>query len=272
MVGLRARGAGAAALAESIFAAEDDLLAWGCRRERLPWGDAFIDAAHPSIYDVNSLRAVVGAPSFLDLEDGFALVRRDSGCRHKRVVARDPDTVRHLDRQLLTRGYQRQVCVAMALHDTPPARSLPDGMQVFLVDEGDTALLAEVARCQDRVRRDEPWYSPEVSVQMDEMAERQMIEGGARFVAAVDELGSVTGTLLLACTGSLAFIADVGTVPSWRGSGIASALLSAAAGLARAEGCAVVSLTARRDDKPRRLYERLGFEVVGESVDWLRSH
>ena len=70
----------------------------------------------------------------------------------------------------------------------------------------------------------------------------------------------------------LGFIADVGTDPAWRRQGIASGLVAAASSLAQERGCTQVALTARRDDKPRDLYARLGFEVVGESVDWLRAN
>src|SRR5690606_17439238 len=71
MVRMRARATDAGELAEAIFAMEDDLLGVGCTRERLPFGEAFYDAAHPSIYDVNSLRAVVGRPTWRQLEAGF---------------------------------------------------------------------------------------------------------------------------------------------------------------------------------------------------------
>ena len=271
MVGMLAPAWSAGELAETIFAVEDDLLGLGCRRERLSFGEATIDAAHPSIYDVNSLRAVRGKPTWLELESGFSLIQRGSGCRHRRAVGRDPATVRHLDELLLPRSFQRQVCVSMALTGPAPWRPVPEELLVHVVGADDTSLLEAVARCQDRVRRDEPWYAPDVSAQMDEMAERQMREGGAQFVAAVDRWGTVAGALLLYCSGGCGFIADVGTPPQMRRKGIASALVAAAAAVARERGCTVVGLTARRDDRPRHLYARLGFEVVGESVDWLRG-
>ncbi len=260
-----------AEVAEAIFAVEDELLALGCRREHLSFGDALIDAVHPSIYDVNTLRAVWGQPSWADVEHGFARIKKGSGCRHRRLVARDPDTVRHLDSLLLARGFTRQVCVAMALRGRAPARHLPENLTLHLVDASDPRMLAAVAHCQDRVRREEPWYSPDVSVQMDEMAERQLREGNAEFLAAVDAAGMVASALLLFCRDGIGFIADVGTAPSFRRAGLATALVAAASSLAQGRGCSLVGLTARRDDRPRHLYARLGFEVVGESVDWLRG-
>lgn len=271
MLGLVARPRSAAEEAELILSTEDELLALGCRREKLPFGEALLDPDHPSIYDVNGLRAVHGRPRWDQLEQAFSLVIRGTGCRHRRLVSRDPATIRYLDELLLPRSFSRQVCVAMSLHGPAPWQPVPRGLVIQLVAADDRELQAAVARCQDRVRQEEPWYSPEVSVQMDEMAERQLREGNAEFLAAVDVWGSVAGALLLWCTGDVAFIADVGTVPSWRRNGVASALVAAAASLARSRGCSIVGLTARRDDRPRHLYARLGFEVVGESVDWLRG-
>ncbi len=271
MVGLVAPARSDAEISEAIFATEDELLSLGCRRERLPFGEALVDPVHPSIYDVNTLRAVQGRPSWPQLESGFAVVLGGSSCRHRRLVARDTATVRHLDEVLLPRSFNRQVCVAMALSARAPFRPVPEGMTLHLVAGEDGVLLAGVARCQDRVRREEAWYTPDVSVQMDEMAERQIHEGGAEFVAAVDRYGSVAGALLLYCRDGVGFIADVGTAPSYRRMGVATAVVAAAAAIAQARGCDLVGLTARRDDKPRHLYARLGFEVVGESVDWLRG-
>jgi ribosomal protein S18 acetylase RimI-like enzyme len=87
----------------------------------------------------------------------------------------------------------------------------------------------------------------------------------------VDDKGTVAGALLLFCRDGIGFVADVGTAPSYRRAGVATALVAAAASLAQGRGNSLVALTARRDDKPRQLYARLGFEVIGESVDWLRG-
>lgn len=259
----------AEALAEKILHAEDELLAIGCEQTPAPFARVLRDRSLPLIYDVNGLRDVRGTPSFQEL----AQVAGVAGGRshHWRLVARDPATVRHLDSLLLPRGFMRQVCVAMALRGEPQPSPLPSGIELALVAPEDSTLLRGISASQDLVRREEIWYGAEVSRQMDALALRQMREGGAEFLAARNDGGTVVGSLLLRCSGGVGFIADVGTSPAFRRRGIASALVTAAASVARSRGIRTVGLTARREGAPRRIYADLGFEVVGESIDWLRA-
>lgn len=254
-------------LAELVFQAEDDLLAIGCQQIRLPFGCMLRDPELPLIYDVNSLRKVQGRPTLSELRRVFRAA--DPAGRHQRLVSRDPETVDWLDGILLPRGYYRQACVAMVLDGDAPAISVPEDVTICLVDPDDDEREKEVARCQDKVRRKEPWYGKEVSRQMDRMALRHVREGGAEHLAAFLPDGSVAGSLLLRCANGVGFIADVGTAPLWRRRGIASALVAAAAAIAQERGFEIVGLTARRDDSPRHLYARLGFRTLGESIDWL---
>lgn len=257
-----------AAVAERIFAAEDELLSVGCERTELPWASVLVDRAHPSIYDVNGVRNVRGVPDETTLWQALEAARA-GGSRHHRASSRDPEAIHALDAWLLPRSFQRQVCVAMLL-GAAPARTLPRGLRLTEVDGVAPGPLEAVERCQDEVRRDESWYTREVSRQMDNLAARQIRLGGARYLAAVTPDGIVAGALLVREAAGLAFIADVGTKPSHRGQGIASALICAAVARASRDGVTHVGLTARRDDPPRFLYERLGFAVVGEGVDLAR--
>lgn len=262
-------GLAAPVLAERILAAEDELLVSGCRELPTAWARLLVAPNHPAIYDVNCIRRARGSFSIAELEEAFARVMAESGCRHRRVASREEATIRRLDAYLLPRSFSRQVCVAMAHIDGSIAPPMPRGLEMVLVDPADRRLIEGVRACQDQVRREEPWYSPEVSRQMDELALRQVHHGGAEFLAAVTRRAEVVGSLLLRRADGLGFVADVGTVPSRRGRGIASALVAAATSLSLSNGCAAVGLTARRDDAPRRIYERLGYTVVGETVDWL---
>ena len=258
-------------LAEQILAAEDELLVSGCREVTTPWGRLLVDSHHPSIYDVNCIRDARGPFTVAELEEAFTRVMAESGCRHRRVASRDEATIRRLDASLLGRSFSRQVCVAMAHLGEVRAPPVPRGLDLVLVDPADERLVEGVCACQDQVRREEPWYSREVSRQMDDLALRQVHRGGAEFLAAVTRRGEVVGSLLLRRAHGLGFVAAVGTVPSHRGRGVASALVAAATSLSLGDGCVAAGLTARRDDAPRRIYERLGYAVVGETVDWLRG-
>jgi len=271
MVSVRVGQLEVSELAEAILQAEDDLLAVGCEVEPVPFARVLRDRTLSLIYDVNGLRNVRGKPTLQELTravEGSAGRKRDN---HWRLVARDPATIQHLDALLLPRGFSRQVCVAMALHGEAPKVAVPKGLELVLAAPDDEDLLAAISHGQDLVRRDEIWYGVEVSRQMERLALRQMREGRAEFLAARTPEGEVVGSLLLRCDQGVGFIADVGTVPSWRRRGIASALVAAASALARMRGFSIVGLTARRDGSPRRIYADLGFITVGESVDWLRA-
>lgn len=256
--------------AETILEVEDDFLALGCEEIGLPFGRLLRDPAHPLIYDVNCIRAVVGAPTYGELQRAFRRIGRSSGMRYQRLVSRDADTIQWLDELLIPKGFSRQVCVAMAHQGPVPTLPPPRGLTLHIVDPGDEALLQAICSSQDRVRRKEAWYGQVVSGQMDEMALRQMRLGGAEFFAAVRGDRGVAGSLLLWRHRGVGFIADVGTSPAYRRKGVASALVAAATSVAKERGCFLVALTARRDEAPRRIYQRLGFEPVGESVDWVK--
>lgn len=258
-------------LAEAILRAEDELLAVGSEVRWISFARVLRDPSLPLIYDVNGLRDVRGAPTFKELAQAIEGPAGRNRGRHWRLVARDPATVQHLDELLLPRGFSRQVCVAMALRKPAPSLPVPAGIGLVLASPDDDSLLRAICDSQDLVRRDEIWYGVEVSRQMDALALRQMREGGAEFLAARKADGEVVSSLLLRCRDGVGFIADVGTSPTWRRRGLASALVAAAAALAQERGCAAVGLTARRGGAPSRIYSDIGFEIVGESVDWLRS-
>jgi ribosomal protein S18 acetylase RimI-like enzyme len=58
---------------------------------------------------------------------------------------------------------------------------------------------------------------------------------------------------------------SIGVEGQWRGQGIATALLGALIDTARSSGVPALSLSVDPDNEARRLYERLGFAVVGVS-------
>jgi GNAT superfamily N-acetyltransferase len=67
-------------------------------------------------------------------------------------------------------------------------------------------------------------------------------------------------TALLACTGEVAGIYNIGTLAGWRGRGIGEAMTRHAIEQGRRAGCAIASLQASEMGRP--VYERMGFRTL----------
>ena len=82
------------------------------------------------------------------------------------------------------------------------------------------------------------------------------------------EEGEIVAGMLLYCKDGNAGIHEVGTLPAYRGRGIAKALLHRAFAIAVEKGCTYATLQASPMGQP--LYESLGFEAVGTINTWLQ--
>jgi ribosomal protein S18 acetylase RimI-like enzyme len=95
-------------------------------------------------------------------------------------------------------------------------------------------------------------------------------EGAARFfVAEVDGRQASVCELYLA--NGVGQIEDVNTLEEFRGRGLASAVVLAAAEAARSRRCDLVFLVADEADWPKALYARLGFDPVATYSMFLRT-
>jgi ribosomal protein S18 acetylase RimI-like enzyme len=116
------------------------------------------------------------------------------------------------------------------------------------------------------------------SEEIDEAADARMLAGfldvlsdriGARFFGArVD--GEVVSGCALYHRGEVAQVEDVATLGAHRGRGLARATVLLAVRAAREAGADLVFLGADAEDWPRHLYRKLGFDVVGRSIDFVR--
>ena len=116
-----------------------------------------------------------------------------------------------------------------------------------------------------RVVTGQPWGTPEIMEQL--FAGKHLIARRAHaryFAISVDgELVSYTD---LYQDGADAQIEDVGTVHEHRRRGHASTVILAAVATARAAGAEFVFLVADREDWPKELYRKLGFDELGYFV------
>jgi ribosomal protein S18 acetylase RimI-like enzyme len=69
--------------------------------------------------------------------------------------------------------------------------------------------------------------------------------------------------------GADAQVEDIGTLPEHRGRGYASAVVLAAIAAARNKGAEFVFLVADKEDWPKELYRRLGFDELGYYVKFV---
>lgn len=101
----------------------------------------------------------------------------------------------------------------------------------------------------------------EMQFQIQDRALHQAHPGASFDVVLVDDQSA--GRLYVDRQGDAVHVIDVALLPEHRGQGIGAALLGALIAEARASG-RPVRLQALRGSPAIRLYERLGFEVVGQ--------
>jgi ribosomal protein S18 acetylase RimI-like enzyme len=136
--------------------------------------------------------------------------------------------------------------------------------------DGDLGLVEEVAEdelrpARQRVVEGQPWSKPEVMAQLFAAKHRIGERARARFFAVRIDGGIVTYSDLYQ-DGADAQVEDVGTLPEHRGRGYATAIVLAAIAAARADGAEFVFLVADREDWPKELYRKLGFDELGYFV------
>jgi ribosomal protein S18 acetylase RimI-like enzyme len=220
------------------------------RTEESSVGTALYDDEVPLRLDSNLL--LVERPA--DTEEVLAEAQRLS---RRLILFRDPDDGERVAPQLAEQGWRISRVTIMAQLREPELRA-------------DTSLVTEVreedlrdARAQLNAGR--PWGAPEIMAQLF-AGKRGIAERvGARFFA-VEVGGEVVSYSDLYGDGPDAQVEDVGTLPEHRGRGHAKAVVMRAIEEARAAGAEFVFLVADREDWPKELYRRLGFDEVGYYV------
>jgi len=123
----------------------------------------------------------------------------------------------------------------------------------------------------ETVLRRQPYADSEETVRqlVDVRAVMEREAGALFFVASAD--GRPASECELYVLGDVAQIEDVNTLEEFRGRGLGSAVVLAAARAARERGCDVVFLVADDADWPKDLYGRLGFDPVSRFWSFVRT-
>jgi GNAT superfamily N-acetyltransferase len=224
------------------------------RVERHPFGEALHTDELPSAWVLNQL--VVDAEDVGAEELVAALDAAYGHRRHRRaLVERDELGVR-LAPELRDRGWQAERDVYQVLRDGGDLRAAPG-----LAHEVDQPTLREIER---RTLAEGSQASDDVVEQLLDMRAAFIRAGNGRCFAGVHE-GVDAAHATLYSDGVIAQVEDVGTIEAHRGHGLGRAVVVAASEAALARGHELVFMMADDDDWPKRLYERIGYEVVGAS-------
>jgi ribosomal protein S18 acetylase RimI-like enzyme len=216
-------------------------------------GTAVFDDALPRRLDSNFLR--------VEREADAETVRSEAERLGRRMVfVPDPSIGEPLVPSFKKRGWRVNRVVVMAQRREPGR-------------EADLSLVREVREeelraARARLNAGEPWGAPEVLEQL--FAGKRSIgeKVDARFFAVLVD-GEVVSYTDLYQDGAEAQVEDVGTVDEHRGHGYATAVVLAAIAEARKSGAEFVFLVADREDWPKELYRRLGFDELGYYVKFV---
>ncbi len=228
----------------------------GERREPSQVGTAVFDDAVPKRLDSNFLRVERAVEPEAVLEEAKRLNRR-------MIHIEDAELGERLAPFFAERGWiiRRQIVMAQ-LREPDRAGDLS------LVEEVDEESLRPA---RNQIAAGQPWGIPEVMAQL--FAGKQLVAERirARFFA-IKVGGKIASYTDLYQDGADAQIEDVGTVPGHRCRGYASTVVLAAIDVARREAAEFVFLVADRDDWPKELYRRLGFDELGYYVKLIAPH
>jgi [ribosomal protein S18]-alanine N-acetyltransferase len=124
----------------------------------------------------------------------------------------------------------------------------------------------EAQVCARMMAASEPW----ITLRRDfEAALTILCDSGREvYVAAVD--GQVVGFAILVMHGAfVGYVQSVGVAPAWRNRGVGRQLMAFVERRILAETPNVFICVSSFNDDARRLYERLGYHVVGELTDYI---
>jgi len=248
---------------ERAFALMDRLDALTAERlAPTPYGPVVVHSRLNRVHDLNFLRAEEpGDATAEELAAEAERIQAGAGIAHRRVNLRDQAQWERLEPQFVRLGWKPEHFVLMVLRGEPDR---PAEHEVLEVDE------PRMRPLWTEAIRAEPHGKDETLVQQI-LEHRRGVSGAMRtrlFAAEVD--GQLVAHTELYSYDGVGQVENVVTLETYRGRGLARALVLHAIAKSRAAGNNLTFLVADADDWPQRLYERLGFETVGRYARYLK--
>ncbi len=229
------------------------------------WGALYLSPSIPLVWDANWVlieRTGMSAEEIAALADEAI---GGAGMEHRSVFLRDHGEAARLAVDFEALGWNVERDVAMEW------RRPPDRGSETEVEEVGEARINGLRR--ELIRDGLPVVGSHTAQTVDQLLEwdrRLAGAGGDRWFLARAEGEPAACCRLLARDG-IGQVEDVGTLPAARERGLGRAVTLAAAEASVADGNELTYLGALADDWPRLMYERLGFDEVGESYIFRRT-
>lgn len=242
------------------------------RAEGHQWGTSFLCPSIPLIWDANWIlieRPGMGATEIAALSDE---VIGGAGMEHRTVLLGDLEAARAQAPEFEALGWKTERVVEMAWRRQPglgPAVGPESGPEIEVEEVGQDDLMP-IRR--ELIRDGLPAMGVRTEATIDQLLEWDRMlgrVGGDRwFMARAD--GEPAACCRLLARDGIGQVEDVGTLPSARQRGLGRAVTLAAVRASVAGGDELTYLGALAEDWPRLMYERLGFDEVGEALAFRR--
>jgi ribosomal protein S18 acetylase RimI-like enzyme len=232
------------------------------RLEPTPFGPVLVHTRLARVHDLNFLRAEEpGDATAEELAAEADRVQGAAGIAHRRVNVRAEGQRKRLEPQFVQLGWEPQRFVVMVQRRGPDR---PAEHEVREVDEPTLRpLWAEAIRS-------EPHGKDEALVQQILEHRRDVGRAIATRLFAAEVDGNLVAHSELYSEDGVGQVENVYTLADYRGRGLARSLVLHGVSESQAAGNELTFLVADADDWPQRLYERLGFEIVGRYARFLK--
>ena len=229
-------------------------------KKRIDVGSVYLNRDLPRIWDRNFLWLDAGVrnASAGEIIDATERELGHAGVEHRKFLVAAEHVSEDLARGLAEAGWSCTELVTMVL------RGAAVGERSGQVEE----LSPEDYAGFNRIITSE--FSDSGSEVVEQLVQLGLLmadAANARFFVANADDKPVAGTHLYS-DGSAAQIEDVGTLEAYRGRGLSRILMKHVIADAFDNGHDMVFLVAEADDWPKDFYARLGFEVVGQTLEY----